>query len=140
MLAKTLKALADGVTYCRRPPALIEVAPANQNPNSRLISWAAIKANRASAAAGRSVVWALAGLVTVEVPLLLFSGPLFDMVGPFDMDGQKLPVCWRQLNCVTTWGSTGVPSDRRTTSRKASFAMDPPRGSCRDGHMIHGKP
>jgi hypothetical protein len=65
---------------------------------------------------------------------------LLILAGPFELDGQKLPVCCRQLNWVTTSGSTGVPSDLRTTSRKASFAMDPPRGSCKDGHMIQGKP
>src|SRR5216683_255466 len=60
--------------------------------------------------------------------------------GPFEADGQKLPVCCRQLNWVTTSGSTGVPSGLLTTSKKASLAIDPPRGSCRDGHMIQGKP
>ena len=59
---------------------------------------------------------------------------------PPEADRQKLPVCCRQLNWVTTSGSTGVPSALLTTSRKASFAIDPPRGSCRDGHMIQGKP
>src|SRR6266849_1288470 len=51
------------------------------------------------------------------------------VVGPFEADGQKLPVCCRQLNWVTTSGSTGVPSGLLTTSRKASLAIDPPRGS-----------
>ncbi len=73
-------------------------------------------------------------MVVEELVLLLIA------VGPFELDGQKLPVCCRQLNCCTTSGSTGDPSGLLTKSRKASFAMDPPRGSCRDGHMIHGKP
>src|SRR5262249_16254891 len=60
--------------------------------------------------------------------------------GPFEVDGQKFPVCCRQLNLCTTSGSTGGPSALLTTSRKASLAMDPPRGFCRDGHMIQGKP
>src|SRR6516225_3877108 len=75
------------------------------------------------------------GLVAGEELVLLLVA-----VGPLEADGQKAPVCCRQLNWVTTSGSTGVPSDLRTTSRKASFAMDPARGSCRDGHMIHGNP
>ena len=77
---------------------------------------------------------ALDGLVVDELLLLLMA------IVPFELDGQNFPVCCRQLNCVNTSGSTAVPSDRLTKSRKASFAMDPPRGSCRDGHMIQGKP
>jgi hypothetical protein len=74
------------------------------------------------------------------LPLILLLLLLLMVAGPFDIDGQKLPVCCRQLNWATTSGSTGVPSGLLTTSRKASFAMDPPRGSFRDGHMIQGKP
>ncbi len=74
-------------------------------------------------------------LVVIGERLLLLMGPAV-----FDIDGQKLPVCCRQLNWVRTSGSTGVPSGRRTRSRVASGAMDPPRGSLRVGHMIQGKP
>src|SRR5438552_17311637 len=73
-------------------------------------------------------------IVVEELVLLLIAA------GPLELDGQKLPVCCRQLNWVRTSGSTGVPSRRLTRSRKASGAMDPPRGSFRDGHMIQGKP
>ena len=123
--------------------------------NPRSPSGVLIRANRASTAAWLGVVWALILIedvfedsIVVEVLLLLLiavgpfeaGGLLLIAVGPLEADGQKFPVCCRQLNWVTTSGSTGVPSGFLTTSRKASFAMDPARGSCRAGHMIQGKP
>jgi len=111
-----------------------------------------IWAKRASTAARLVVAWALFILRNVLEECTSDEGVLEELVmgaelvllaivvGPFDANEQKLPVSCRQWNWVTTSGSTGVPSALLTTSRKASFAIDPPRGSCRDGHMIQGKP
>src|SRR5262249_34897197 len=101
-----------------------------------------IRVNRASVAASSELVGAL--VVGEDVLEELAMGEelllLLVAVGPLEVDGQKLPVCCRQLNWVTTSGSTGVPSRLRTKSRKASGGMDPARGSCRDGHMMKVKP
>src|SRR5262245_17101841 len=101
-----------------------------------------IRAKTASAASRCSVVWALIGGADVLEELTVGAAVvlLLIVVDPFEADGQKLPVRCRQLNWVTTSGSTGVPSGLLTKSRKASGAMDPARGFCRDGHMIQGKP
>src|SRR5262245_21385294 len=101
-----------------------------------------IRAKTASAASRCSVVWALIGGADVLEELTVGAAVvlLLIVVDPFEADGQKLPFCCRQLNWVTTSGSTGVPSGRLTKSRKASDVMDPARGSFRAGHMIQGKP
>ena len=53
---------------------------------------------------------------------------------------QKLPVCCKQVNCACKSGTSSVLLDICTVSKKASLAMDPPRGSFKAGHIIQGKP
>jgi hypothetical protein len=86
-------------------------------------------ANRASTAAWWvGLAWAQITPVEDVPDELVVSETLVLLVlliaeGPFEAEGQNLPVCCRQLNSCSTCGSTGVPSGLRTKSRKASLAM-----------------